>query len=91
MTNWRSSKNQKKLRIRLAVLSYAYEFLDQSLIPDPEYDELAKQVDTSIPTDRPDLDEWFKENYSEYTGSWVHRHPEIERIAEIAEGIVSLN
>lgn len=79
---------QKKLRIRVAIFAYAYEVLMESLIDDITYDDLAARIDTSIGTDRPDLDQWFKENYSEYTGSWVHKHPELSRIKEIAEGMV---
>ena len=81
--------DQKKLRMRVSILAYAYEELSTSLVSDSEYDLLASQVDTNVPTDRPDLDEWFKDNYDEFTGAWVHNHPEVERIAAITVGIVN--
>jgi hypothetical protein len=82
---------QKKLRIRAAIFAHAYEYYNESLVDDFEYDALARQIDVSISTDRPDLDKWFKENYGDHTGSWVHSHPERKRIDEITRGIICHN
>lgn len=83
--------DQKKLRIRVAIFAHAYEYYNESLVDDTTYDALARDVDVSIETDRPDLDLWFKENYQDHTGSWVHSHPELKRIDEITRGILSVN
>lgn len=82
---------QKKLRIRVAIFAHAYEYYSVSFIDDFEYDALAKAVDLSVPTDRPDLDEWFRENYQEYTGSWVGAHPELLNIDGIVYGLMKYN
>ena len=81
---------QKRLRIRLAVCAYAYEFMFTSLIPDSEYDRLSLEVDTSVSTDRPDLDRWFKENFDPSTGMWVQNHPDLARLRSIVLGILSI-
>ena len=81
---------QKRLRARLAVCAYAYEFMFTSLIHDSEYDRLSLEVDTSVGTDRPDLDRWFKENFDPSTGMWVQNHPDLARLRSIVLGILSI-
>ena len=74
------SENEKRRRIRLALWAYAYEIRDHSLVSDQEFDTEARLVDLSVDTDRPDLDVWYRENFAPYTGSWIHKHPELSRI-----------
>lgn len=81
---------QKRLRARLAVCAYAYEFMSAALIPDSEYDRLSLEVDMSVSTDRPDLDRWFEENFDPSTGMWVRNHPDLERLRSIVLGILSI-
>lgn len=77
-------------RIRLSIAAYAYEFMSESLMSDGEFDELAKKIDLSIDTRRPDLDRWFRKNFKSYTGQWIHRHPEKDRLAHIAIRMIKL-
>lgn len=77
-------------RIRLSVAAYAYEFMDESLMTDGEFDELAKKIDLSIDTRRPDLDRWFRRNFEPHTGQWIHGHPEKKRLAHIAGRMIEL-
>lgn len=72
--------NQRRLRIRLSVYAFSYEVKDISLIDDHEYDRLSYLVDTSIDTDNPLLDEFFRKEFSPYTGSWVRKHPELDKL-----------
>lgn len=72
--------NQKRLRIQLAIWALAYERYNHSFVLDAYYDEMSLKVDLTIPTDRPDLDEWFIQNYSPDTGQWIHKHPDIDRL-----------
>lgn len=75
---------QTRLRVKLAVAAYAYEFLSTSLMTDDEFDNLSKKVDISIDTRRPDLDFFFRTEFSPDTGMWVRKHPDIKRIAALA-------
>ena len=70
-------------RILISVYAYAYEFLDESLIDDYEYDKLAQEIDVNISTNNMMLDKFFNDCYVSYSGSWILKHPEIEKIVEI--------
>jgi NAD-dependent DNA ligase len=74
---------QIRLRIRLSVFAYAYEFANESLIPDSEFDALCLQVDPSIETGNAKMDKFFKEQFNPSTGQWIHRHPELEKIVNL--------
>ena len=71
---------ETKNRIKISIAAYAYELLGHSIISDAEFDELAKKIDVSIDTRRPDMDRWFRENFQSHTGMWIHNHPEKNRI-----------
>jgi len=75
---------ETRKRIKVSVYAYLYEYAGISVISDSEYDQLALTIDLSINTRRPDLDKWFRDNFSPYTGMWIRKHPERQRIAEIA-------
>tara|TARA_Y100000004_G_C8755801_1_gene344378 strand:+ start:340 stop:603 length:264 start_codon:yes stop_codon:yes gene_type:complete len=70
-------------RILISVYAYAYEFLNESLIDDYEYDKLAQEIDVNVSTNNMMLDKFFKDCYVSYSGSWILNHPEIEKIREI--------
>lgn len=80
---------ETRKRIRVAVAAWAYEVLDVSIMTDAEFDELAKSIDLSIDTRRPDLDKWYRKNFKSYTGSWVHGHPDRTRLNQIAEMVIN--
>lgn len=73
-------EQERRNRIRVSVLAYAYEFEDAALVPDAEYDDLARRIDTSIVTGR--LDKFFQQHYSADTGMWIRLHPELHLVAE---------
>lgn len=74
---------ETKKRIKVALAAYAYEFLDDPIMPDGMFDELAYSIDLSIPTTNPKMDKWFKENFAPDTGQWIHKHPDKPRLAYI--------
>lgn len=80
--------DETRRRIRVSIAAYAYEILLESIMTDHEYDELAKSIDLSIDTRRPDLDKWFRANYKDYTGSWIHNHPDRHRLNTITQNVV---
>ena len=50
---------------------------------DAEFDALALEIDLDRSTARPDMDDWFIDNFTPATGLWVYNHPEpggLERI-----------
>lgn len=70
-------------RILISVYAYAYEFRNESLIDDYEYDKLAQEIDVNVSTNNMMLDKFFNDCYVSYSGSWILKHPEIEKIVEI--------
>lgn len=80
--------DEKGLRIRLAVWALAYERYNHSFVPDDVYDQMSLKVDLSTPTDRPDLDEWYSNNFNVSTGQWVHTHPEIDRLHMLVRQLI---
>jgi hypothetical protein len=70
-------------RIRIAIYAYAYEFESDPIVSDAEFDDLAKLIDVDISTRRPDLDKFFRKEFSDCTGQWIHRHPDLEKIRDI--------
>lgn len=74
---------QKAVRAFIALAAYQYEIYGKSIFTDQEYDEIARLVDVKIDTDRPELDEFFRRNYTPISGMWVHNHPELEKLKRI--------
>jgi hypothetical protein len=70
-------------RIRVAVYAYAYEFEDSALVPDSEYDALARSIQPAMPTGNPMLDNFFRNHYSSDTGMWIRLHPDLAGIERI--------
>lgn len=74
---------ETKRRINLAVWAYAYEFQNHSIVSDAVYDYESYMVNLSQQTGRPDLDFWFVLNFDPSTGLWIHKHPELNQIAQL--------
>ena len=74
---------QTRLRIRVSVAAYAYEILNQPIMSDAEYDQLAQRIDSSKLTGNQQLDEFFRQRYQPHTGMWIHDHPNKPGLANI--------
>lgn len=86
MTDWGTQKEiETRRRIRLAAWAYAYEYRADSLVPDYVFDFESRCVDLNIRTDKPDLDIFFVIHFDPSTGSWIHYHPELEKVAQLYE------
>lgn len=77
------SASERQRRVNIALWAYAYEVEFSPLVSDAVYDHAARQIDLSQATDRPDLDAWFREHFDPSTGMWVHRHPELDKLAAL--------
>lgn len=74
---------ERKNRIRLSLAAYTYEFHDDSIISDAEFDELSKKIQPKMLTGNSKLDKFFAEEFSPDTGQWIHKHPETEKLEAI--------
>lgn len=90
------SRTQKEIerrnRIRLSIAAYAYEFESDSIISDGDFDALALQINPELSTIEDNhsqiqqerykvLDNFFKEEFQPDTGQWIHKHPELDKVA----------
>jgi NAD-dependent DNA ligase len=66
----------------MAVAAYAYEFMDSPIISDAEFDQESLKINPQIDTGRPELDHFFRTEFHPDTGGWIHRHPELEKVAQ---------
>lgn len=83
-TKWGSPVEiERRNRIRLSVAAYAYEFEDDPIMSDAEFDNLAKEIDVRVETGNEELDQFFRKHFESYTGSWVHDHPDISGLQRI--------
>lgn len=76
-------EKERRRRIVVSHAAYAYEFRQDPIMPDTEYDALAQQIDHHIPTGHPLLDEFFYTQFSPMTGMWIHNHPELDGIEKL--------
>ena len=70
-------------RIRLSVAAYAYEYKDDPIMSDDDFDKLAKKINPEEKTGNRKLDNFFKKEFATDTGMWIHRHPERNKLEQI--------
>ena len=67
-------------RIKLSVAAYAYEFLNDSIMSDHDFDQLSLQINPQQETGNKKMDDFFKKHFKPDTGMWVRAHPEIGKL-----------
>lgn len=70
-------------RILICVAAFAYELKSQPIMTDEQFDKECLKIDTSIDTGHIKLDQWFKSYFQPHTGSWIHNHPELDKIERL--------
>lgn len=79
-------ETERRNRIRLSLAAYAYEFRDKPIMSDAEYDALALKIDPTVDTGDTELDEFFRTKFDSYTGSWIHHHPQLDKVEALYNG-----
>jgi hypothetical protein len=74
---------QRRLRVQVSLWAYAYELEDNPIVSDAVFDSTARCIKPEVTTGHPVLDQFFKEHFKAYTGSWIHMHPELEKVSAI--------
>lgn len=70
-------------RIVLSVAAYSYEYEDESIMYDAEFDKMCLEVRPSMKTGNGRMDRFFKNHFDSSTGQWIRKHPELARIKKI--------
>jgi hypothetical protein len=76
-------------RIRVSVAAYAYEYLDQAIMSDADFDVLCKSINPALTTGNAKLDTFFRDCFSADTGMWIHKHPEKDKLKNICSNYFS--
>lgn len=76
---------ERRNRIRLSVAAFAYEVVGESIMPDAEFDSLARSIRPSVMTGKFNLDAFFLSKFSPDTGMWIHQHPELDKVRALYE------
>ena len=81
LTYWQMNMFNKEIRnrIRVSVAAYAYEYENDAIMEDSDYDQLSREIDTSIKTGNRKLDNFFTKHFEADTGMWVHKHPDLSK------------
>lgn len=74
---------ERRNRIKIALWAYAYEYQSDSLIDDATFDDVAKSINPAIDTGHQVLDKFFREEFGPETGQWIHKHPELDKVAAL--------
>lgn len=76
-------EREVRRRIKLCVAAYAYEVLNTEIISDTVFDKMCLEVDLKVDTGNKVLDGYFKKHFDPSTGQWIHKHPELDKIATL--------
>ena len=80
-----SHNREIRNRIRLSLASYAYEYHDDSLMTDAEFDKLSREINPNEKTGNELIDRFFREEFVPDSGMWIRRHPELDKLKLIYE------
>lgn len=79
---------ERRRRIQVAVWAYAYELMDEPLVSDERYDQVALLINPAISTGHK-LDSFYRTEFTPYTGQWIHNHPDLAGIKRLYERLKS--
>lgn len=74
---------ERRNRILVALWAYSYEFESVSLVSDAEFDSKCLEINLGVDTSNKLLDNYFREEFSPYTGQWVRKHPELDKLKQL--------
>lgn len=81
MSDWGSEVEvERRNRIRLTLAAYAYEFDDNPIMSDAEFDDISGKINPDIATGNKQLDKFFREKFDPNTGMWIRQHPFLRRV-----------
>lgn len=76
---------ERRKRIKLSLAAYAYENTGIETMTDAEFDKLSLEINPEIRTGKRVLDLFFRTEFDPDTGSWVHYHPEHDKLKALFE------
>lgn len=81
LSSWGSEVEvERRNRIRLTLAAYAYEFDDNLIMSDAEFDELSQAIRPEIETGMKKHDEFFRTHFDPNTGMWIRQHPFLRKV-----------
>lgn len=84
MVSWGSKiEIERSNRIRLSVACYAYEVENDPILSDEEFDSLCISIDMDVDTGNILLDNFFRNEFNPFTGLWIYKHPQLDKIKNL--------
>lgn len=77
------NEEEKRHRINVALWAYAYEIMDDPLVPDEIFDRVCGEIRPERSTDNAILDIFFRNEFQASTGMWIYKHPQTEGLRQI--------
>lgn len=74
---------ERRNRIKILLWACAYDFENDSLVDDATFDRAARLINLEQDTDRADLDDWFRREFTTDTGMWIRGWPEVDKLAAL--------
>lgn len=71
---------ERRRRIIVSLAAYTYEFLNEIIMEDPEFDKMCSEINPSINTGHEVMDKFFREKFDPSTGMWIRDHPELDKL-----------
>ena len=78
---------ERRRRIRLSVAAYTYEYKNESVISDAEYDQLSLLIDLKIKTGNKKMDKFFEQYFDKDSGMWIRKHPDKSGLENIYQRV----
>ena len=79
-------RTRKEIEVRRRILvsaaAFAYEFDNDPIMSDEEFDALSRAICPAIPTGDKEMDSFFRKHFSPDTGMWVRLIPK-ERLDKL--------
>ena len=80
---------ERRNRIQLSIAAYAYEILDEPIVSDAAFDQVAFEIRPEMGTGNPVLDEFFRKEFSPSTGMWIRKHFDLIGIANAHRRLIT--
>ena len=80
-----TSEAERRNRIRVSLAAYRYEMRPDlpEVMSDSKWNHLAHSIRPEISTGHEVLDKFFKTGFSPFTGMWVRKHPELDKLISL--------
>lgn len=71
---------ERRRRIKVALWAWSYENYADTLVDDATFDAECSKINPAIKTGHKVMDDFFATEFAAFTGQWIHKHPELDKL-----------